>query len=58
MGKAQGWVEEEVKCGRKERRERKERRSEEEIEDLFVAYRIVIVGLWSVHIVENIIRKP
>ena len=40
------------------RKERKERRSEEEIEDLFVAYRIVSVGLWSVHIAENIIRKP
>ena len=40
------------------RKERRERRSEEEIEDLFVAYRIVIVGLWSVHIAENIIRKP
>ena len=55
MGKAQGWVEEEVREGRKERRERG---SEEEIEDLFVAYRIVSVGLWSVHIAENIIRKP
>ena len=58
MGKAQGWVEEEVKSGREGRKEKRERRSEEEIEDLFVAYRIVSVGLWSVHIAENIIRKP